>query len=128
MAAARGRRPTACGSSRPATELPFAGHPSVGAAWVLHRLGRIEAGDNVQACGAGLLPVHVVADGAMLTGGTPTSSEELDAAALLDAARARAPTTWPGRCPRSAGVGIPWGFLLVRPDALARVRPRRAGA
>lgn len=33
----------------PATELPFAGHPSIGAACVLRRLGRIPAGRVVQS-------------------------------------------------------------------------------
>jgi trans-2,3-dihydro-3-hydroxyanthranilate isomerase len=37
----------------PETELPFAGHPSVGAAEVLRRLGRIGDGRVVQSCGAG---------------------------------------------------------------------------
>ncbi|MGZ6791938.1 MAG: PhzF family phenazine biosynthesis protein, partial [Mycobacteriales bacterium] len=69
----------------PEAELPFAGHPSVGAAWVLHRLGRIAAGANTQACGAGLLPVDVDADGATLTGGTPRAGEPLDPAPLLAA-------------------------------------------
>ncbi len=43
----------------PCLELPFAGHPSVGAAWVLAQDGLIGPGDVVQECGAGLLPVHV---------------------------------------------------------------------
>uniref|UniRef100_UPI0028B0D18A PhzF family phenazine biosynthesis protein n=1 Tax=Pseudonocardia pini TaxID=2758030 RepID=UPI0028B0D18A len=43
----------------PAVELPFAGHPSVGAAWVLARDGAIRHGEVVQECGAGLLPVRV---------------------------------------------------------------------
>src|SRR4051812_34577963 len=29
----------------PVVELPFAGHPSIGAAWVLTQLGRIEPGE-----------------------------------------------------------------------------------
>ncbi len=106
----------------PGTELPFAGHPSVGTAWVLHRLGRIDAGDNVQACGAGLLPVHVSADEVMLTGGAPAVSDELDAAPFLEALGLAAEDL-AGPLPRSAGVGIPWGFLLVRPEALASVVP-----
>lgn len=106
----------------PGTELPFAGHPSVGSAWVLHRLGRIEAGDNVQACGAGLLPVNVSADEVMLTGGSPTVGDELDAGPFLDALGLGADDL-AGPLPRWAGVGIPWSFLLVRPEALAAVSP-----
>jgi len=48
----------------PEEELPFAGHPSVGVAWVLARDGVIAAGDAVQECGAGLLRVRVDAAGA----------------------------------------------------------------
>ncbi|HEY9418018.1 MAG TPA: PhzF family phenazine biosynthesis isomerase, partial [Pseudonocardia sp.] len=48
----------------PASELPFAGHPSVGVAWVLGRDGIVGHGDAVQECGAGLLPVTVTATGA----------------------------------------------------------------
>ena len=36
-----------------ATELPFAGHPSIGTAWLLARLGRIPAGAVRQDCAAG---------------------------------------------------------------------------
>ena len=105
----------------PLAELPFAGHPSVGAAWVLHRLGRIAAGPNVQACGAGLLPVDVTAGGATLTGGTPSLSEPLDPAPLLEAV-GLAPEDLVAPAPRWAGVGIDWAFLPVRRVALARAR------
>jgi trans-2,3-dihydro-3-hydroxyanthranilate isomerase len=113
----------------PATEMPFAGHPSVGAAWVLHRLGRIDAGPNVQACGAGLLPVHVTASGATLTGGTPSLSEPLDPAPLLEAVGLDQ-SDLAGPAPRWAGVGIDFGYLLVRREALSRVRvdPGRVAA
>ena len=104
----------------PATELPFAGHPSVGSAWVLRRLGRIADGDNVQACGAGLLPVHV-GDEVRLTGGAPSVGDPLDPAPLL-AALGLAADDLDGPAPRWAGVGIEFAFLLVRPEALARVR------
>ena len=45
----------------PGSELPFAGHPSVGAAWVAvaHRLALPREGRLVQQCEAGLLPVRV---------------------------------------------------------------------
>ncbi|MEJ7703944.1 MAG: PhzF family phenazine biosynthesis isomerase [Geodermatophilaceae bacterium] len=52
----------------PQAELPFAGHPSIGAAHTLARLGRLTAGPVVQECGAGLLPLHVAADSVRLTG------------------------------------------------------------
>src|SRR5688572_8419005 len=43
----------------PGGELPFAGHPSVGAAVTGTRRGMFSAGTVVQECGAGLLPIDV---------------------------------------------------------------------
>ncbi len=103
----------------PTTELPFAGHPSVGSAWVLHRRGRIPSGDNVQACGAGLLAVHL-AHHVTLTGGTATVGAPLDPAPILAALRLEEGDL-AGPAPRRAGAGIEFTYLLVRPDALARV-------
>lgn len=58
--------PTAAGADyhirifTPRQELPFAGHPSVGAAWAALESGRVPAKDSlVQECAAGLLPVRV---------------------------------------------------------------------
>lgn len=109
----------------PSTELPFAGHPSVGAAWVLRRLGRIDDGANVQACGAGLLPVQV-GEAVTLTGGEPSVGEPLDPQPLLDAL-GLTPAHLDGPPPRWAGVGIDWAFLLVHAAALAQVRPDLSG-
>ena len=105
----------------PETELPFAGHPSVGAAWVLRRLGRLPAGERTQSCGAGLLPVRVGADEVEISGGPPSYGPELDARPLLAAVGLTdddlvAP-------PRRAGCGIDFTYLLVRPDAVARAVP-----
>lgn len=46
-------------------ELPFAGHPSVGSAYVAIESGRVDAGKRslVQECAAGLLPVRVDGEG-----------------------------------------------------------------
>ena len=52
----------------PRQELPFAGHPSVGAAWVALDSGQVApAGTLVQECAAGLLPVRVEGDGPQRT-------------------------------------------------------------
>jgi PhzF family phenazine biosynthesis protein len=50
----------------PMSELPFAGHPSVGTAHALLEAGLIEVGKNdmIQQCAAGLLPVDVQGHGA----------------------------------------------------------------
>jgi PhzF family phenazine biosynthesis protein len=49
----------------PRQELPFAGHPSVGAAWAVLDSGRVsaDASQLVQECAAGLLPVRIVGSG-----------------------------------------------------------------
>jgi trans-2,3-dihydro-3-hydroxyanthranilate isomerase len=106
----------------PAVELPFAGHPSVGAAWVLRQLGRIPAGRVVQSCGAGRLPLEVDDDGATLTGGEPTAGPPLDPAPLL-AAVGLDPADLAGPAPRTCGTGLEFAYLLVRDDAVARAVP-----
>jgi trans-2,3-dihydro-3-hydroxyanthranilate isomerase len=106
----------------PAAELPFAGHPSVGTAATLVRLGRLAAGELVQECGAGLLPVSATAGSARLSGGTPSVGPEIPAAPLL-AAVGLAEVDLAGVPPRVAGCGIDSAHLLVRPGALGRVSP-----
>lgn len=105
----------------PEVELPFAGHPSVGTAWVLARLGRVPAGRVVQRCGAGDLPL-VVEPGpgrVTLTGSAPTVGEPLDAFRLLAAVRL-SPADLAGPAPRQAGTGLRWTYLTVHDDAVAR--------
>lgn len=103
----------------PAVELPFAGHPSIGAAHTLARLGRIPLGGVVQECRAGLLPLEVDRDGAVLTGGTPTSSDGADPADLL-AAAGLDPADVVGTPVRRAGCGLDFHYLHVRREAVAR--------
>jgi trans-2,3-dihydro-3-hydroxyanthranilate isomerase len=106
----------------PSTELPFAGHPSVGAAWVMRELGRIGDGRVVQECGAGLLPL--VLDGPMvaLTGGPPVVGEPLDVAPFCAGVGLSAADAV-GQPVRWAGAGIEFAFLHVRGDAVARALP-----
>ncbi len=105
----------------PRQELPFAGHPSVGAAEVLLRNGRIAVGRVVQSCGAGLLPLDVLPGWVTLTGGAPSWSDEVDAVPLLASlGLADADLTGPAR---RAGCGIDFHFLPVTREALARIQP-----
>jgi trans-2,3-dihydro-3-hydroxyanthranilate isomerase len=67
----------------PDTELPFAGHPSIGTAWVLQQLGWFGPGEVGQLCGEGLLPLSVDVNGATLTGGVARVGEPIDPAAAL---------------------------------------------
>jgi trans-2,3-dihydro-3-hydroxyanthranilate isomerase len=107
----------------PARELPFAGHPSVGSAWVLAHGGLIRTGDVVQECGAGLLPVRVDEHGAQVTGGKPEVGPALDGAAVA-AALGLVPADLDVDVPAGvAAAGVPYAFLPVRPDAVARAVP-----
>jgi trans-2,3-dihydro-3-hydroxyanthranilate isomerase len=51
----------------PEGEVPFAGHPTLGTAWALHRRGLLQTGEVVQRCGTGDVEVFVSYDGAELT-------------------------------------------------------------
>jgi trans-2,3-dihydro-3-hydroxyanthranilate isomerase len=107
----------------PGTELPFAGHPSIGTAWLLARLGRIPAGEVRQDCAAGVLPVAVTGSGATLTGGAPTVSDPLDAEPLLHSVGLEAGSLAGIAPPRTAGTGLEWTYLAVEADAVARAAP-----
>ena len=109
----------------PERELPFAGHPSVGAAVTSMRRGLFAPGRVIQECGAGRLPIEVTAAGAAtLAGGTPRLGEPLDPGPLTAVAGLR-PDDYAGderAVARPAGCGLDWVFLPVRREALARIR------
>jgi trans-2,3-dihydro-3-hydroxyanthranilate isomerase len=82
--------------------------------------GVFGAGQVVQECGAGLLPIQVYADGsATLTGSTPSVGPQLDPRPLL-AATSLSDVDFAGPAPRVAGCGLEFPFLPVRPEAVAR--------
>ena len=108
----------------PARELPFAGHPSVGAAWALAFADMIRAGDVVQECGAGLLPVRVDAAGARVAGGAPEVGPDLPGDALARDGRARRGR--PRRRPAGRGRGGR-GAVRVPAGAAGRRGPGGAG-
>ncbi|MFD1521047.1 PhzF family phenazine biosynthesis protein [Pseudonocardia yunnanensis] len=112
----------------PARELPFAGHPSVGAAWLLAQKGLISTGDVVQECGAGLLPVHVDTHGAQVSGGAPVVGPVLDATALAAAVGLRAEDVEPGVQAGVAAAGVPYAVLPVRAGAVVRAGVPNAAA
>jgi trans-2,3-dihydro-3-hydroxyanthranilate isomerase len=107
----------------PARELPFAGHPSVGAAWVLARAGRIRGGEVVQECGAGLLPVRVDASGAQVDGGPPRLGSPLDGVDLAAAVGLDPADVDDGVPAGVAAAGVPFAFLVSHPGAVARAVP-----
>ncbi len=95
----------------PLTELPFAGHPSVGLAWQLHQLGRLPAGVVQQECGAGVVPLTVDAAGAELTGAKAEVGSRVDATELLDAVRLLPEHLGAQGEPGTASAGIPFTLL-----------------
>ncbi|BCJ53896.1 isomerase [Actinoplanes sp. NBRC 14428] len=106
----------------PETELPFAGHPSVGAAVTSVRRGLAAPGRLVQECGAGLLPIVVTGTGvATLTGGEPTLGAEFTPAALLELTGLAADDFAGGAAtPSAAGCGLEFVYLPVERRALDR--------
>ncbi|WP_027659186.1 PhzF family phenazine biosynthesis protein [Salinispora fenicalii] len=105
----------------PVDELPFAGHPSVGAAVAASRRGLFAASSVRQECGAGVLPIEVTATGATLTGGTPTLGPELDPGPLLEVVGLTG-VDRAGPAPRVAGCGLEFPYLSVHPHAVPRAQ------
>lgn len=105
----------------PAVELPFAGHPSIGAAWAQRSRGLIGDAPVVQECGAGLLPLEFHDDEVSLTGGAPTlgsviSAESVAAALGISVSDIVLP-------PRRAGTGLEFVFAVVHDGAVDRCQP-----
>jgi len=98
----------------PGSELPFAGHPSVGAAWAALDAGLVDADARalVQECGAGLLPVRVekTADGKRTIELRTPRLQRLDPPALPIPDSLRALAT-PGIAPVLWSNGPAWWLL-----------------
>ena len=110
----------------PARELPFAGHPSIGAAWALAFADMIRRGDVVQECAAGLLPVRVDTAGARVSGGAPVVGPDLPGDALAGAVGLATGDLDPDLPAGVAAAGVPFAFLPVASDAVARAEPDAA--
>lgn len=108
----------------PSVELPFAGHPTLGAAWAQVSRGRLVAGALVQECAAGTFGVEVSLEPAYaeLTGGPPRVSGPLDPTSLLRAVGLGSEDL-AGPPARRAGTGLEFSYLNVVPDAVARAVP-----
>lgn len=109
----------------PDTELPFAGHPSIGTAWLLQQLGWFGPGEVRQLCGEGLLPLSVDADGATLTGGAPRVGEPIDPLPAL-LALGLTEEDLRGDPVRVASSGLSYAIVPVTSDALGRCEPDMA--
>jgi trans-2,3-dihydro-3-hydroxyanthranilate isomerase len=104
----------------PEAELPFAGHPSVGTAATLVRLGVLAPGRLRQECGVGVVDLNVTAHRAELETSHLSVGAPVDPAPLLAAAGLE-PADLAGEC-RIASSGVEFAVLPVRPDAVARAR------
>lgn len=107
----------------PAAELPFAGHPSVGTAWLLARLHRIRTGSVRQECGIGVVRVEVTDTGAELTGGPPTSGPPLAPTPWLALLGLDGGSDGPDVPARVAGCGLSFLYLPVPEPVLGRLQP-----
>lgn len=111
----------------PKGELPFAGHPSVGAGWaaVARGLAVPDGARLVQHCGAGLLPVRIDGDGAARRVHVRSPRAELRAAAFpLDTLPGLAPLLDPAMPPQLWNNGPDWWIAALRSeDDLRRYRP-----
>jgi trans-2,3-dihydro-3-hydroxyanthranilate isomerase len=120
------------------TEVPFAGHPNVGTAFVLallaDRKGRTLASPLVFEERAGLVPVELVRDpagkiqGATLTAPQPLSRGEKVPAALVAACVGLEPAAvvTTRHEPIHASVGLQFVIAEVTPEALTRAKPNVA--
>jgi trans-2,3-dihydro-3-hydroxyanthranilate isomerase len=108
----------------PGGEIPFAGHPTLGTAWVLHEHGRLVEGAVVQRCGAGDIEVRVPEEPGQMVRlrATPRDlSEPVDGAHVTAAVGLSADDV--AGAAYIAGCGLSWVHLPVRAQALARCRP-----
>lgn len=106
----------------PKGELPFAGHPSVGAAWAAVELGlaRPRDGALVQQCAAGLLPVRIedAGDGRRVRVRSPRAQRRDLAPPGLPPQLAAAVV--PGRAPELWNNGPDWWLLELAGEAALR--------
>ncbi len=105
----------------PVMELPMAGHPIVGTAWVLRAAGRIGERARLET-GAGVLAVRVQGMVATMDQAPPRAGALVDAA---EAAAAAGVEPGPGPPAQVWSTGMPQLMLRGRPR-LARGRPARS--
>ncbi|CCH28219.1 PhzF family phenazine biosynthesis protein [Actinosynnema sp. NPDC047251] len=108
----------------PITELPFAGHPSIGTAWLLGSTGGLPHGPATQQTARGLHRVVLDAERATLTGDAPVVGDYLDAGPLAGALGLFRSDVYPHAEAGVAGAGLDFTFLPVRADAVTRAVPR----
>jgi trans-2,3-dihydro-3-hydroxyanthranilate isomerase len=104
----------------PVRELPLAGHPVVGAAWVMRAAGRMSERGRIET-GAGVLPVHVRGDIATIELAAPRPGPMVDAP---EAARAAGVAAAPEPPAQVWSAGVDQLMLPVADEAaLDAARP-----
>lgn len=109
----------------PVIELPFAGHPSIGTAWTLHRRGLVRGPALRQECRAGTLDLRLGTspeDPVWLSGGPPHLGSAVDSIGPL-AAVGLTEGDLVGLPTLVAGTGLDFCYVLVRPGSIARAVP-----
>jgi trans-2,3-dihydro-3-hydroxyanthranilate isomerase len=111
----------------PGGEVPFAGHPTLGTAWVLRARGELTGAQAVQECGAGEIRVGFAGDVVELTAAPgdrvgPLADEVVDTvlAAVGLEPEDRAGEAW------LAGTGLTFVHVPVHDEALARAGAARS--
>jgi trans-2,3-dihydro-3-hydroxyanthranilate isomerase len=123
----------------PRAEVPFAGHPNVGTAFVLGRQA-LQAGKRlpdhfVFEEAAGLVPVRLLHDGSSVIGAELTAPEPLSRGTMVGRERAATCLSLPPEDiridrhgPQVVSVGLPFVVVeLASRDALRRAKPSLAG-
>ncbi|MFL5906527.1 MAG: PhzF family phenazine biosynthesis protein [Solirubrobacterales bacterium] len=110
------------------TELPFAGHPSLGTAVAVARWRGLEKASFVQETGAGLQPIEVSSDAgrwrAEMVQNEAEFGTELDAETLMHAVRLNFADAQQDLAPQVVSTGLPTAIVPVSdPDSLARAVP-----
>ena len=119
----------------PRVEVPFAGHPNVGTAFVLareqHRLGLANVGQFVFEEGAGLVPITLLREHGAVVGAELRAPEALTRRSVVTPEAAAACLALPvgdlalsRHAPQVVSVGLP--FLVVELGSRAALRAARA--
>jgi trans-2,3-dihydro-3-hydroxyanthranilate isomerase len=107
----------------PGGEIPFAGHPTLGAAWVLRSRGLLTADDVTQVCGAGRIGVRLDGDAVEFTAAprdlVGPLVDDLVASLLADLGLAMTDLAGPVWV---TGCGLTFAHVPVVEDALDRAR------
>ena len=116
-------------------EVPFAGHPNVGTAYVLGRLGGVFGRPPGRRMrfeeAAGLVEVDILDEDGAVVGATITAPRRLEVGPQIEPAVVaacvgldRADVLVANHAPVRVSVGLPFVVAELRPEALSRARPQ----